>query len=87
LDAHNDLSTTSSVDDDSQGFIGTVTSSGSFPLTFQDGFQIRAGHTNMVIRLLIKEQHLDYCFSELSTVILHITAESDLYGPYAKKNG
>jgi len=55
LDAHNDLSTTSSVDDDSQGFIGTVTSSGSFPLTSQDGFQIRAGHTNMVIRLLIKE--------------------------------
>jgi len=48
LDAHSDLSSTSSVDVDNQGFTGTITSSGSFPLTFQGGFQIRAGHTNMV---------------------------------------
>jgi hypothetical protein len=49
LDAHNDLSATSSVDVDNQGFIGTVTSGSSFPLTFRDGFQIMPGHTNMVI--------------------------------------
>ena len=51
LDAHNDLSAPSSVDVDNQGFVATVTSSGSFPLTFQDGFQILPGHTNMVIYL------------------------------------
>jgi hypothetical protein len=51
LDAHNDLSAQSSVDVDNQGFVATVTSSGSFPLTFQDGFQILPGHTNMVIQL------------------------------------
>jgi hypothetical protein len=49
LDAHNDISATSSVDADNQGFIGTVTSGSSFPLTFSDGFQIMPGHTNMVI--------------------------------------
>ena len=49
LDAHNDLSAISSVDVDNQGFIGTVTSKGSFPLTYQDGFQILPGHTNMVM--------------------------------------
>ena len=50
LDAHTDILGSSSIDVDNQGFIGTVTSSASFPLTFQDGFQISPGYTTMVIK-------------------------------------
>ncbi len=51
LDAHTDMVGSSTIDVDNQGFIGTVTSSASFPLTFQDGFQIIPGHTTMVSKL------------------------------------
>jgi len=49
LDSHSDLSTENSVDADNQGFIGTVTSNRSFPMTLLNGFQIKPGHTNLVI--------------------------------------
>jgi hypothetical protein len=69
LDAHNDISAASSVDVDEQGFIGTVTSSGSFPLTFQDGFQIKPGHTNMVIIFTL--DHYSDCFLHVAMPLSH----------------
>lgn len=62
LDAHTDILGSSTIDVDNQGFIGTITSKTSFPLTYQDGFQISPGHTTMVI---------NYRFSSSSRVVWH----------------
>ena len=48
LDAHNDIAANSSIDEDDQGFVGMLTGNRSFPLTYQSGFQIKPGHTNLV---------------------------------------
>ncbi len=43
LDAHTDLASPGSIDSDYQAFTGLITNSGSFPLTYMRGFQIRPG--------------------------------------------
>ena len=53
LDAHNDIAAKSSIDDDDQGFVAILTGNRTFPLTFQSGFQIKPGHTNLVYFKLI----------------------------------
>jgi len=63
LDLHSDLLASSSVDVDNQGFIGTVTSSASFPLTDVDGFQIKPGHYNLVTANKISSLRLLYKYT------------------------
>jgi len=48
IDAHNDILAQSSVETDYSGFTGIITSRGSYPLTNREGFQIKAGHFNLV---------------------------------------
>ena len=48
IDAHNDILAQSSVETDYSGFTGIITSTGSYPLTNREGFQIKAGHFNLV---------------------------------------
>jgi len=48
LDAHNDILSEGSVDSDSYGFTGVITSRGSYPLTNREGFQIIPGHSNQI---------------------------------------
>ena len=48
LDAHNDILSEGSVDTDSYGFTGVITSRGSYPLTNREGFQIIPGHSNQI---------------------------------------
>ena len=48
LDAHSNILTSGSVDNDLQGFVGLVHNRGSFPLVAKSGFQIRPGSNNMV---------------------------------------
>jgi hypothetical protein len=48
LDAHTDWLTSSSVDEDFQGFVAYVAPGESFPLTFKTGVRLRPGHENMV---------------------------------------
>jgi hypothetical protein len=48
LDAHSDVVEALSITRDFEGFTGLITDSGSFPLTFQKGFEIRPGHNNLV---------------------------------------
>ena len=48
LDAHSDLLTPGSIDSDFRGFMGVIGSGGSFPLTRQEGFEIRPGYNNIV---------------------------------------
>jgi hypothetical protein len=48
LDAHSDKVESLSISRDFEGFTGLITDSGSFPLTFHKGFEIRPGHNNLV---------------------------------------
>jgi hypothetical protein len=48
LDAHSNIIATGSSESDFQGFTGLIDSSGSYPLMLQNGFQIKAGHNNIV---------------------------------------
>ena len=47
LDAHSDLFSASSVDSDTEGFIGLIHPKGSFPFTMLEGFKISPG-TNAI---------------------------------------
>ncbi len=48
LDSHNDIVASGSVDSDFQGFTAIVTNRDSYPLTRQQGFQLKSGHFNLV---------------------------------------
>ena len=48
IDGHNDLLGGTSIDSDYKSFIGVVSDKGSYPLTGQDGFQIKPGHYNFI---------------------------------------
>ena len=48
LDLHSDILSTSSIDDDKQGFIGLITQGGNFPQVNVGGFDIKPGHKNVV---------------------------------------
>ena len=48
IDAHTNLFAASSVNSDYQGFMGLISSSGSFPFIMQEGFEIRPGHNNII---------------------------------------
>ena len=48
IDGHNDLLGGTSIDSDYKSFIGVVSDKGSYPLTRQDGFQIKPGHYNFI---------------------------------------
>ena len=48
LDSHSDIMTASSIDKDTQGFIGLVTQGGNFPQINVGGFDIKPGHKNIV---------------------------------------
>ena len=48
LDSRSDILSTSSVDEDKQGFIGMITQSGNFPQVNVGGFDIKPGHANVV---------------------------------------
>ncbi len=48
LDAHSNLFAPGSVDTNFDGFMGLISSPSSFPLLIQQGFEIRAGQTNIV---------------------------------------
>ena len=49
LDAHTDKISSGSVSDDFRGFMTTVDSGDTYPLTMQKGFLIRPGHQNYVV--------------------------------------
>ena len=48
LDSHSDIMTASSIDKDTQGFVGLVTQGGNFPQISVGGFEIKPGHKNIV---------------------------------------
>ena len=48
LDAHSDMFTISSQDNDFDGFFGLINPSGTFPLMALEGFEIKLGHLNSV---------------------------------------
>ena len=48
LDGHYDLMAGGSIDSDFLGFTGLVHSSGSFPMVYQHGFQIKTGHNTFI---------------------------------------
>ena len=48
MDAHNDILAYGSVNTDYQGFTGSISSRGSYPLMDREGFQIKTGHFNLV---------------------------------------
>jgi len=48
LDAHSDLFSPASVDNNIDGFIGLVGPTNSFPFMSQEGFDIKPGHSNTV---------------------------------------
>ena len=48
LDAHTDIFSASSVDSNTQGFTGLVSSRGSFPQRILRSFEIKPGHNNLV---------------------------------------
>jgi hypothetical protein len=48
LDAHTDIFSASSVDSDTQGFTGIISSGGSFPQRILRSFEIKPGHNNLV---------------------------------------
>jgi len=48
LDGHNDIISPGSIDSDFQGLTAIVTNRDSYPLTRQHGFQIKAGHFNLI---------------------------------------
>ena len=54
LDAHSDLVTTSSVNDDIDGFFAVVDSSNQYPMTYRKASFIRPGHNNIVALKVIK---------------------------------
>lgn len=58
LDLHGDLAAANSIDVDEQGFIATLTSNRSFPMTAIGGFLIKPGHTNLVIFKIFTSQLL-----------------------------
>ncbi len=68
LDAHTNMLGSSTIDVDNQGFIGTVTSSASFPLTFQDGFQIIPGHTTMVSKVPFSPSYYSAAKNQLAVL-------------------
>ncbi len=48
LDAHTDWLSSGSVDEDFHGFVAYVNSGDQFPLTYQEGIRLKAGHENLV---------------------------------------
>ena len=48
LDAHTDMFSSSSQDNDFDGFFGLINPSGTFPLMSLEGFEIKSGHLNAV---------------------------------------
>jgi len=58
LDAHSNLFAPGSVDTNFNGFMGLISTSSSFPLMIQQGFEIRAGQNN-IIALSSTQIHAD----------------------------
>jgi len=48
LDAHNDIISQGSINEDFQGFTAVISSRGSYPLTQQNGLKIKPGHFNLI---------------------------------------
>jgi hypothetical protein len=54
LDGHTDVLAPYTLDSDFRSFQVVVSSAGDFPLTFQKGFKIKAGHRSLVALSAIK---------------------------------
>ena len=48
LDAHSDIFSTGSVDLDTEGFVGLISTSGSLPQRTMSSFDLKPGHNNQV---------------------------------------